>query len=403
MIRIEKMIAADRTDCVGCYACFNACAFSAISMEEDEEGFRYPKVDCEKCRDCGACERACPSLNLQAIYGQQSAEERELPRTYAAINPDEAVRQDSSSGGIFHLLAMQCIEQGGIVFGAGFDADWEVCHQPAETEADLAKLRVSKYLQSRIEDTFQQVQSELRTGRQVLFAGTPCQCAALKQFLHKPYENLFLADFICHGVPSPAVWRKYLALRAKDKEIRKISFRNKNLSWERFLLAISYGNANKYLAEDLNQDLYLKTFLQNIDLRPSCYHCQFCRANRPTDIALADFWGVNEECPEMYDGKGTSLVFVQSEKGKKAFDELAVRKQEVPFEKGIKHNPSMLHPAVASPKREAFFWDFASGKDDILNLLYRYTKPSRSERIKSGLRKVPGLRKLVHVIKRITQ
>lgn len=395
MIRIEEMIANDRKDCVGCYACFNACPFAAITMKEDAEGFRYPEVAPEKCRKCGACERACPSLNLKAIYPQTSENMDEVPKTYAAINTDEKIRKDSSSGGIFHLLASKCIEQGGIVFGAGFDEDWEVCHQSAKTKEDLAKLRVSKYLQSRVEDTFRQVQKELKTGRQVLFSGTPCQCAALKQFLKKDYENLFLVDFICHGVPSPAVWRKYLALRANKKEIRRISFRNKNLSWERYLLAIFFENANKYLAADLTQDLYLQGFLQNIYLRPSCHACKFCRANRPTDITLADFWGVKEECPEMYDGKGTSLVFIHSPKGEKAFADIKARKQEVPFAKGIKNNPSMLHPSVPSPKRDKFFAEIARGNKDIMKLLYQYTKPAWSERAKGRLRRIPMLVKVV--------
>jgi coenzyme F420-reducing hydrogenase beta subunit len=401
MIRIEKMIADNRADCVGCYGCFNACPFSAISMKEDQEGFRYPEVDYEKCRDCGACERACPSLNIGKIYSQEAKKTAEKPRTYAAINEDEAIRKDSSSGGMFHLLAMRCIEQGGIVFGAGFDEEWEVCHQSAETEADLAKLRVSKYLQSRVEDTFSKVQKELKSGRQVLFAGTPCQCAALRQFLKRDYENLFLADFICHGVPSPAVWRKYLALRANKKEIRRISFRNKNLSWERFLLAFFYENANKYLAADLTKDLYLQGFLQNIYLRPSCHTCKFCRANRPTDITLADFWGVKEECPEMYDGKGTSLVFIHSEKGQKVFDEIQAKKKEVSFDKGVKHNPSMIHPSIPSPKREQFFKDFSQSNTDIMQLLHEYTKPTIKERVKGGLRRIPLLVRVVKMTKRV--
>ncbi len=296
---------------------------------------------------------------------------------------------------------MKCIGQGGIVFGAGFDEDWEVCHQSVQTEAELAKLRVSKYLQSRVKDTFRQVQKELKTGRQVLFSGTPCQCAALRQFLKKDYENLFLVDFICHGVPSPAVWRKYLALRANKKEIRRISFRNKNLSWERFLLAFFYENANKYLAADLTKDLYLQGFLQNIYLRPSCHACKFCRANRPTDTTLADFWGVKEECPEMYDGKGTSLVFVHSEKGKKVFAEIQARKLEVPFAAGVKHNPSMLHPSTPSPKRERFFKDFSQSDMDIMKLLYAYTKPSLKDRVKGGLHRIPLLVRVVRMAKRV--
>lgn len=395
MIAIEKMIAANRADCCGCYGCYNACPFGAITMAEDEEGFRYPRVDAERCRNCGKCERTCPVLN------PIEREQESIPATYAAINKDEAVRADSSSGGMFHLFAEQIFSEDGIVFGAGFDADWEVCHQSVERVEDLGRLRVSKYLQSRIEMTFQQVVEHLRQGRKVLFAGTPCQCAALRRFVGKRDENLILVDFICHGVPSPKIWRKYLALRANKKEIQGISFRNKNLSWERFLLAISYGNANKYLAADLNTDLYLQGFLQNLYLRPSCHNCHFCKKNRPSDITLADFWGVQEESPDMYDGKGTSLIFIQSQKGKALFQQVQdrARIKEQDFAKAIRHNPSMIQSSTPSPKRAAFFRDVQRNEMDFMKLLYSYTKPPFKARVKQWIRKIPGIVALVHMIK----
>ncbi len=395
MIAIEKMIAANRADCCGCYGCYNACPFGAITMAEDEEGFRYPRVDAERCRNCGKCERTCPVLN------PIEREQESIPATYAAINKDEAVRADSSSGGMFHLFAEQIFSEDGIVFGAGFDADWEVCHQSVERVEDLGRLRVSKYLQSRIEMTFQQVVEHLRQGRKVLFAGTPCQCAALRRFVGKRDENLILVDFICHGVPSPKIWRKYLALRANKKEIQGISFRNKNLSWERYLLAISYGNANKYLAADLNTDLYLQGFLQNLYLRPSCHNCHFCKKNRPSDITLADFWGVQEESPDMYDGKGTSLIFIQSQKGKALFQQVQdrARIKEQDFAKAIRHNPSMIQSSTPSPKRAAFFRDVQRNEMDFMKLLYSYTKPPFKARVKQWIRKIPGIVALVHMIK----
>lgn len=364
-------------------------------MAEDEEGFRYPRVDAERCRNCGKCERTCPVLN------PIEREQESTPVTYAAINKDEAVRADSSSGGMFHLFAGQILAQGGIVFGAGFDENWEVCHQSVERVDDLGRLRVSKYLQSRIETTFQQVARHLRQGRRVLFAGTPCQCAALRRFVGKRDENLILVDFICHGVPSPKIWRNYLALRARKKEIRRISFRNKNLSWERYLLAISYGNANKYLAADLNTDLYLRGFLQNLYLRPSCHNCHFCKKNRPSDITLADFWGVQEESPDMYDGKGTSLIFIQSQKGKALFQQVQdrARIKEQDFAKAIRHNPSMIQSSTLSPKRAAFFRDVQRNEMDFMKLLYSYTKPPFKARVKQWSRKIPGTVALVHMIK----
>lgn len=302
---------------------------------------------------------------------------------------------------MFQLFAEQILKEGGIVFGAGFDADWEVCHQSVETVADLERLRVSKYLQSRVETSFQQVVEHLRAGRKVLFAGTPCQCAALRRFVGKNDENLILVDFICHGVPSPKIWRKYLALRANKKEIRRISFRNKNLSWERYLLAISYGNANKYLAADLTTDLYLQGFLQNLYLRPSCHNCHFCKKNRPSDITLADFWGVQEESPSMYDGRGTSLIFIQSQKGKALFDQVKnhAKIMEQDFERAILYNPSMIKPSTPSPKRDAFFQAVQHGEKDFMKVLYTYTKPSFKTQFKQAIRRIPGAVGMVHMIK----
>lgn len=181
--------------------------------------------------------------------------------------------------------------------------------------------------------------------------------------------NLLLMDFICHGVPSPAVWREYLAACSGGAEIQRISMRNKNLSWERYLLAIFFKKANKYLAADLNTDLYLKGFLQNLYLRPSCHACHFCRQNRPTDITLADFWGVAEELPEAYDGQGTSLVFIHSERGKEAFAQIKARKWPVEFSIAVKHNLSMLMPAVLPAKRKAFFREFIRERKNIIKIL----------------------------------
>ena len=391
MLKIEKMIKNNRADCTGCYACWNSCPKQAITMVEDAEGFRYPQINKELCVNCGACECACSVLNPPVV------EKTEEPATYAAINDKEGVRQNSSSGGIFHALAENVLQDGGIVFGAAWDDKWEVSHQSAENETELAALQVSKYLQSRAEDVYQRVRQELIAGRKVLFAGTPCQCAALRTFLHRDYSNLLLVDFICHGVPSPAVWRRYLAARSGGAEIHRISMRNKNLSWERFLLAIFFKKANKYLAADLNTDLYLKGFLQNLYLRPSCHACHFCRQNRPTDITLADFWGVVEELPEAYDGKGTSLLFIHSEQGERIFFQLEVRKWPIEFAKGVKHNPAMVKTAKTSARRDAFFREFSQDEHDIMGLLTKFTRPTLKVRIKAVLKKMPGLKYLVHI------
>lgn len=382
MITIEQMIKKDKANCAGCYGCYNACPQKAIVMTEDEEGFYYPVVQQEKCIQCEACSRVCPVIHHISDVNDK------IPDTYAAINEDWNIRRESSSGGIFHLLADHILQQGGIIFGAGFNETWEVVHQAAQNKEELSKLRVSKYVQSRIEDTYYKIKQVLELGRQVLFVGTPCQCIALKRYLNKEYLNLFVVDFVCHGVPSPAVWRQYRVWRTGSKEITHISFRNKNLSWERYLLWFSFKNHNKYLAEDLNHDLYLKGFLQNLYLRPSCHQCKFCCKSRPTDLTLADFWGVQEVLPEMYDGKGTSLVFVHSDKGRQIFESLPAKKMKTEFDKAVQYNPSMIHPAIPSNNRKRFFREFAAGQKSIDEIIKENTKISMKQQIKIFLYRV---------------
>lgn len=394
MVMIEKMIAADKADCVGCYACYSVCPVSAIDMKEDSEGFRYPQVDAEKCIACEACSKACPSLHpIQSSLN-------EAPETWAAIGNDEAIREQSSSGGVFQLLAADVIQRGGIVFGAAFDEEWEVHHTSAEKVNDLEKLRMSKYLQSRVEDNYKKVKEELQKNREVLFVGTPCQTVGLRNFLKKEYSNLTVLDFICHGVPSPAVWRQYLKERVGDlKEIRKISFRDKRISWERYLLSFFLKSDNKTLSAEVGTDIYLKGFLHNLYLRPSCHECKFRCQNRPTDITLADFWGVKDVVPEMYDGKGTSLLFAHSEKGRALIQHLNIKRKQVSFAQGVQYNPSMLYPTQPSPHRTEFFLNFQERPQDLCKLIEAYTKPPLKVRVKNTIKGIPGVCWLVHKVK----
>ena len=192
----------EKAFCCGCNACVQRCPKQCISMHEDEEGFLYPRVDKTICIECGLCEKVCPVINQN--------EPRKPLKVYAAYNKDEKIRRESSSGGVFTAIAEQVIDEGGIVFGACFDENWEVKHDYTETKEGLKAFRGSKYVQSRIKDNYQKAEHYLKEGRKVLFSGTPCQIAGLKKYLCKEYENLLTVDFICHGVPSPKVWRMYL-------------------------------------------------------------------------------------------------------------------------------------------------------------------------------------------------
>ena len=215
---------ADSSRCTGCTACASACPKGCITMEADENGFLYPKINETACIHCGLCEARCPLLSPLPLT-------MHLPTAFAAYTKDEPLRLESSSGGIFTELAKTVLAQGGVVYGAAYDAQFHVVHRAVEDEADLSALRGAKYAQSDLGDTFLRVQEALRQGQSVLFSGTPCQVAGLKSFLNQDYESLITVDFVCHSVPSPMAWQSYLRSLG---EVREISLRAKDTGWSRY-------------------------------------------------------------------------------------------------------------------------------------------------------------------------
>lgn len=339
----------DKTKCCGCFGCYNICPANAIKMEEDEKGFKYPKVDKEKCVNCQLCEKVCPILNTTTI--------KNMPIAYACINKNDIVRKSSSSGGIFTLLAEDILNRKGVVFGACFNERFEVIHSYIEDQKDIQKLRGSKYVQSSINDMYKKAKEFLEKDRYVLFTGTPCQIEGLKCYLRRDYDKLYTQDIICHGVPSPKVWRKYLEFRSNKGlyEIKNIEFRNKDNGWHLYNLKIELKNET--YSNNQNNDDYMKAFLRNTSLRESCYNCCFKKENRISDVTLADFWGVEKICPKIDDDKGVSLVIINSEKGKKLFDSLQnkILYDKTDLTKAIQYNKSMIKSSIEDHKRELFF------------------------------------------------
>ena len=394
-MNIEKL---QDYQCSGCYACANACPKDAIAMEEDKEGFSYPIINPGLCIECGACDRACPKLanrSQESMAGIDS-----MPHTYAVISNHSLERQKSSSGGFFRLLAEQVIRQGGFVYGSAFNEKWEVCHVGVDNLSDLGRLQGSKYVQSRIGLVYRDIKKQLATGRLVLFSGTPCQCEGLYGYLGIKYDNLFVVDLICHGVPSPLVWKHYIQYVCKLKkstEISRISFRSKNLSWERYLLEFTFVNSSKY-QNDLHTDIYMRGFLQDLYLRKSCYRCTCRKLHRISDITLADFWGIKDVLPSMYDGKGTSLVLIQSPKGERMFLDIDAKKAKVYFAQGIRGNGAYLTSPELNPHREKFFQHLNEG-DDFITLMEECLKEPLAKRVRRKLSSVRILRALYHCIR----
>ncbi len=322
---LDKLV---KKDCCGCFACASICPKQCISMVADNEGFLYPQIDDNKCVGCGMCENVCP------VASRLTKGEPKL--VFAAKNPDEDVRMQSSSGGVFSMIADWVITQGGVVFGACWNDKWEVVHDYTETNYGISKFRGSKYVQSRIGNSYKQAEQFLKKGRIVLFSGTPCQIAGLTKFLKKDYNNLFKVDIICHGVPSPLVFKKYIdekiiqiQMEIKDKhnvycmdgnkecvKIKEISFRDKRNGWKNFgfNMVVSYADGEtKSYYEPKDKNLFIKGFLHNIYLRPSCYCCRFKSFRTCSDLTLGDYWGI-DACFD--DDKGTSVITINTDRGK---------------------------------------------------------------------------------------
>lgn len=373
----------EKSKCSGCHACVGICPKQCITMVCDEEGFWYPQVNSEICINCGLCEKVCPIINPITI----EKTEAEID-AYAAYTKKEDVRLNSSSGGVFTEIASYVIQQGGIVFGAAFGETFEVAHTYTETEEGLETFRGSKYVQSKIGNSYEQAQQYLKEGRMVLFTGTPCQIGGLLSFLKKPYDNLITQDVICHGVPSPIVWKQYIKHREKEaaSATRKTFFRHKKYGWKTYSVLFEFTNNTEYV-QVFSEDLYIRGFLADLCLRPSCYACAFKNKLRPSDFTLADFWGIQNVIPEMDDDQGTSLVFVNSEKGKKIFEQL---KSQIVYKKtdldtAIKYNRSMIQSVALPPKRDNFM--HAIKTQDFQCVVQKYCKKSFIRRVLRKLRR----------------
>lgn len=395
----------DKSRCCGCNACIQRCPKRCIAMREDEEGFQYPVIDETVCIDCGACEKVCPAIN-------QGKESKPIA-VYAAKNADEDIRRKSSSGGIFTALAEQTIKKGGVVFGARFDENWEVMHDYAETVEGLAAFRGSKYVQSRIGETFAQAEMFLKKDREVLFTGTPCQISALKKFLKRDYDGLLAVDFICHGVPSPGVWREYLkevVARLRDEgpassrlepplselhdAIESIFFRDKSLGWKRYSFSLSLSSSGGSdcknavsLSEPLSKNLFMRGFLANLYLRPSYYACP-AKNGGGSDITLGDYWGIASLMPDYDDDKGVSAVIINTEKGKSAYACLNADSRPTSFEALCQRNPSLITACDIPKNRDKFFslWKTI----DLERLIAGLAKRKASIRVKTALVQVLG-------------
>lgn len=372
--------------CTGCHACASICPKKCIVMKDAGEGFLFPVIDLESCVQCGRCKNVCPVLHEQKKSTHTQA--------FAMKSRDENERKNSTSGGVFSLIAKRVIDEGGIVYGAAYDENFSVRHISVEDDGRLTFLQGAKYVQSTIGTTFMEIEKELKRGRQVLFSGTPCQCVGLKAFLGKEYDNLLTVDLICHGVPSPKVWQTYIDYRSgkenNGKRPVKINMRSKASGWSKYSAEFDYGEGNITRVQN-NQDLFIRAFIGNICLRGSCSDCAAKGVERCTDLTLGDYWGVWNQHPEFDDNKGVSIVFVHSEKGKNALQRAAENAEwiEVSVEDAYRENISLMVSSKAHEKRRDFLDEItADNFGEVVRAYFPSTTIKRSGILGRVIRKV---------------
>ena len=338
---------SDKRKCVGCANCVQVCPVQCIRFIPDEEGFMYPLADSTQCIGCDRCHQVCPveqSLSLEELDGGTKA--------YGAYHQNDAIRMQSSSGGVFSALAIQTIRSQGIVYGATMTTDCRVEHIPIQQEEDLSLLQKSKYVQSDVKGIFPQIKKHLDEGKKILFCGTPCQVKALHTFLGVRGERLLTVEVVCHGVPSPMVFRKYM----EEEKAESMVFRRKERSWSDYDVEIRY-RSGRVRRERAAQNLYMRGFLQNWFLRPSCAACPAKDFSSGADITLGDFWGGEKLAPELFDKKGTSIVFLHTNRACEIWSEINDNLvfAAVPSDKAMEGN-ECISRSVVFPLRRGDFW-----------------------------------------------
>lgn len=345
MIELNK-----KENCCGCSACEQICPVHAIHMVEDNEGFLYPVVAQDRCVGCNRCNITCPNKGTTVSKSEITG------KIYAAYRNCLESRMKSASGGIFAVIAEWVISQHGIVYGAAYQTDFSVAHIRVEEQEKLERLLGSKYVQSNLRDTFQLVKRDIQTGKKILFCGTPCQVAGLKNYLNAEYENLILVDFICHGVPSPKVWMRYLNEIAHGRKIKRIVPRDKAKGIVNCPMAVYFEDGTIF-NQKYERNEYLRGFAANLFLRPSCYECRQKGLTRCSDITLADFWGIEKEKPTFGDNYGISAVIIHSRKAQQIINYIGheLIMEEASFSQFIPYNPCAVSSPSISPSREHFF------------------------------------------------
>ncbi len=382
-----------KEDCCGCHACETVCPKNCIAMRADAEGFFYPETDASLCINCGLCEKVCPVLNGGGLAPREFFSE---PKVFAARCASDELRLASASGGAFTLMATRVIENGGVVFGARWNADFtEVVHDFTETLDGLAAFRGSKYLQSRIGDAFRKAREFLRAGREVMFTGTPCQIAGLRRALRGDFPKLLAVDIACHSAPSPKIWRAFFAdLREREKigvpadvRFRKKVFDAKRGTWNCAMLAVETAAGTEF-CKPFYATPFGKGFSTGLFSRPSCHECPAKNRTSGSDVTLGDFWGVEKYFPDLKSSEGLSVVVCNSARGLAAFE--AVKSgfgilREATYAQAVPANGGLKNETHRHPKRAEFFarFDRAGTPREAARLIEKFTRTPFPRRVRN--------------------
>lgn len=356
-MNIEKV-----SNCCGCTCCANICPKEAISMVEDEKGFNYPHIDKNKCINCGLCFKSCPMMNASEI-------KNELPLVYGCKIKDESIRMKSTSGGIFTVISDYVLDNNGVVYGAVFDDDLKVVHARLETKEERNKACGAKYVQSDLGVIFSLIKNDLHSNKLVMFTGNPCQNAGLKNFLKndKSINNLILVDIVCHGVPSPLIFRQYI--ESFDK-IVDYNFRDKSITWRGANVTIKFADnttvTNSRKARIMT-DLYFRGYIS----RNSCGYCPFTDINRVSDMTIGDFWGIENCNPSFDDGKGVSLLLLNTNKGKEIFEKVKERLNYFESDTVSCLQAQLQYPTSPNKNKEKFWKDYNKHGYDYTEKIYK--------------------------------
>lgn len=387
----------EKQDCCGCTACAAICPKNAIALKEDNEGFLYPSIDKEICINCGACDRVCPITNFRA------KETNSNQKAVILQNKDLEICRQSTSGGSFTPIAEYVIEKGGIVFGVTLDSDYQVKHIGVTNKNDLVKFRNSKYVQSDVGDSYRNVKLNLDKGRLVCFSGTPCQIEGLLNYLRRDYDNLILVDVVCRAVPSPGVWKKYIAMETERRGRCTVRFRDKTLGYQYSTMEIR-DESGSVTRGGIESQPWLRMFFSGMIIRPSCTECRFRSRYRRSDFTIWDCFNINRIAPSFNEDVGTTRMLIHSKKGEKIFNQIKdeFKYKIVPCEKAVAGVKEMNVSPTANIRRTEFFDDYSKiSMEELLDKYFPITIKVRGKKTMRLILNRFGLDKTIkHILKK---